>query len=260
VSLTFTDDPHVYTLDGDRVPSVTTIVGTLSKGDGLMRWATGLVAKAVVRQGSTIDAVRAMGDDALVAALVALPGQARDKAKRRGSLVHKLAEGVVRGDPTELIADPDIAACVGGLAQWFDGVGFEPELVEVMIASRACRYAGRLDVVGTFEADRSLRWLLDLKTSSGVYGETVLQLGAYARAEFYLDDGVEVPLPRIDRIGVVHVQPGISELYELGDVDTAFEEFRAAQTLYTSNGRRRRLVAHPVARPVAAPDNVRALF
>ena len=49
-------------------------------------------------------------------------------------------------------------------------------------------------------------YLLDIKTSSGVYGSTALQLTAYGNAEFYLDqDGTEQPMPTIDRYGVLHV-------------------------------------------------------
>lgn len=252
MTLTFTPKRHLYTLDGERVPSVTPVVGMLPKG-GLVYWAGKLIAEAVADQASTVDAVRALGRDAMIAALRELPDQAKRKAGARGTLLHELATSVVRGEPSELIADPDIAGCLAGLARWFDDVGFEAELVERPVASRAYRYAGRFDVVGTLAADRSERWLLDLKTASGVYGDTALQTAAYARADFYLDDdGVERPMPHVDRIGVVHVQPELSELYDLGDIDVAFAEFRAAQVLHASEARRRELVAAPVPLAVRA--------
>jgi hypothetical protein len=254
VSLTFTPKRHVYTLDGARVPSVTTIVNTLPKG-GLVYWSAKLVAEAVADQASTVDAVRALGRDVMVAALRAIPDQARRTAGDRGTLIHELATGVVKGEPSGLIADPDIAGCLDGLAHWFDLVDFDPMLIESPVGSRQHQYAGRLDVVGTMGADRDEVWLLDLKSSSSVYGDTALQLAAYARAEFYLDaDGDETPMPHIDRIGVVHVQPEVSELYELGDIDAAFDEFLAAQTLYLTGPRREALVRQPMR------DNVRALF
>lgn len=259
MSLTYTPKRHMYTLDGVRVPSVTGIVGMLPKG-GLIYWASKLIAETVADQASTIDAVRALGRDAMIAALRALPDQARDRAAARGTLIHELATGVVRGEASELIADPDIAGCLDGLAHWFDLVGFEAELVERPVGNRRHQYAGRFDVVGTMAADRSRRWLLDLKSASGVYGDTSLQLAAYAMSEFYLnDDGDEVPMPHIDAIGVVHVQPEVSELYELGEIDVAFEEFLSAQRLHASEARRRRLVGAPVVAPVV-PENVRALF
>lgn len=265
MTLTFTHNGHRYQLDGDKADSVTTVCGVLPKGDGLLRWAGKLIASAVADQASTVDAVRALGRDALIAALVELPTQARDKAGARGTLVHGIATDLVKGAPIELdlIADPVIEACLYGLRRWFDLVGFEAELIERPIASRAHRYAGRFDVVGTMERDRSERWLIDFKTSSGVYGDTALQTAAYARAEFYLDVDpdmpealiVEVPMPRINRIGVLHVQPDLAELYDLGDIDVAFGEFLAAQTIYRTGPRRRQLVAAPL-----SVASVRALF
>jgi len=258
VTLTFTHNGHRYQLDGDKADSVTTVCGVLPKGDGLVFWAGKLIAAAVADQASTVDAVRALGRDAMIAALVALPNQARDRAGARGTLVHDLATGLVKGEPIEadLIADPDIEACLTGLARWFDLVGFEAELIERPVASRAHRYAGRFDVVGSMAADRSERWLIDFKTSSGVYGDTALQTAAYARAEFYLDDvGAERTMPHVDRIGVLHVQPDLAELYPLGDIDVAFAEFLAAQVIYRTGPRRRELVRAPL--PVA---NVRSLF
>ena len=56
----------------------------------------------------------------------------------------------------------------------------------------------------------------------------------------------ETGLATIDRIGVVHVMPEASELYDLGDIDVAFAEFRAAQVIYGSARRRELLVAAPV--------------
>jgi hypothetical protein len=250
VTLTFTHNGHRYQLDGDKADSVTTVCGVLPKGDGLVWWAADIVARAVADQASTVDALRSLGREPMVAALRSLPDQAKKTAGARGTLVHELSTGLVKGEPVELdlIADPDIEACLYGLRRWFDLVGFEAHLIERPVGNRAHTYAGRFDVVGTMAADRSQRWLIDFKTSKGVYGDTALQTAAYARAEFYLgEDGTsELPMPYVDRIGVLHVQPDLTELYDLGDIDVAFEEFLAAQTIYRTGARRRDLVAAPL--------------
>jgi hypothetical protein len=50
-------------------------------------------------------------------------------------------------------------------------------------------------------------WLFDFKTGKGVYGETALQLAAYARADVYVDDeGNEQDMPTVDGIAAVHVR------------------------------------------------------
>ena len=73
-----------------------------------------------------------------------------------------------------------------------------------------------------------------MKTSKGVYGETALQTAAYAKAEFYVNDGdpdKELPLPEIDFIGVVHITDSGSTLHDLGNIDEAFKVFRHAKFL-----------------------------
>ena len=71
-------------------------------------------------------------------------------------------------------------------------------------------------------------WLLDVKTSSGVYGSTALQLTAYGNAEFYLaEDGTEQPLPAIERYGVLHVTEYGTTLHYLPTSanDAAWKDF-----------------------------------
>lgn len=244
MSLTFSDRNgwHLYRLDGRRVPSVTTIVNGGVPKPALVGWAAKVVAEAVAAQPSTVDAVRDLGHDALVAALVALPDQNKRAAGLRGTDIHRFAELVVHG---EAVTPPaEIAEAVAGYAAWLDLSGFRADLTERTVANRLFGYAGRFDVVGVMAGER---WLIDVKTSRAVYGDTSLQVAAYARAEFYVgEDGDEVGLPPIDRIGVLHVQPDVTELFDLGDIDAGFAEFRAAQTIYAGNTRRRNLTAEPV--------------
>lgn len=245
MSLTFSqaNGGHVYRLDGDRVPSVTTIIdGGLPK-PALVRWAARTVAEAVADQASTVDLVRDLGRDVFVAALAELPFQARRAAGARGTTIHEFADLLVRGEP---VSPPDdIADAVAGYARWLDAFGFVAAATERVIGHRVYRYAGRFDVMGWMGG---ARWLLDVKTSRGVYGDTALQVAAYASAEFMIDPdtGDERPLPHIDRIGVLHVQPDATELYDLGDVGDAFDEFLAARTIYSGNTRRRNLTKTPV--------------
>ena len=99
---------------------------------------------------------------------------------------------------------PDhLAGHVQGYVDWLDATGLEPLLTERPVASRQWRYAGTFDLIGKLDGRL---WLLDVKTSSGVYGSTALQLTAYGNAEFYVDaDDTEQPLPAVERYGVLHV-------------------------------------------------------
>lgn len=244
MTLTFSDRGkwHQYRLDDERVTSVTTYInGGLPKPQ-LVPWAARTVAEACADLPSTVDELRALGRGPFVAALTAVVDQRRDAAADRGTEIHRYGELVVHGEPVDVPAD--IADAVAGYARWLDRSGFEVLLTERIVGNRVARYAGRFDLYGHMGG---LRWLLDLKSGKGVYGDTALQCAAYARAEFYVDDdGAEHKMPTVDRIGVLHVQPESTELYDLGDIATSFVEFRAAQTIYAGATRRKNLVLAPV--------------
>lgn len=249
MSLTFSDRGkwHQYRLDGERVTSVTTILNGGLPKPALVGWAARTVAETAADMPSTVDALRDLGRGPLVAALTAVVEQRRNTAADRGTEIHRYGELVSRGEPVDVPAD--IADAVAGYARWLDLSGFEVDLSERIVGNRVARYAGRFDLYGHMGG---LRWLLDLKSGSGVYGDAALQCAAYARAEFYVgDDGDEHPMPTVDRIGVLHVQPEATELFDLGDIATSFTEFRAAQVIYAGTTRRKNLTTTPV--PAVSP-------
>ena len=221
MTLKFNERVHRYWLDGKPVPGVTTLLGNGLPKPALPRWAAKSVAEYVADNLHDLDAWGRMGREQLVAALKQKPWTDRDHAAVRGTEVHDLAECVIHGEEVEV---PErLHGYVEGLARLLDTHSVEPIVTEVPVASRAKWYAGKPDAIVRMHGET---WLLDWKTSKGVYGETALQTAAYAKAEFYAptpDD--EQPLPHIDRIGVVHVTDGESTLYPLGDIDEAYRAF-----------------------------------
>jgi hypothetical protein len=257
VTLTFSDRGrwHQYRLDDERVVSVTTYLNGGIPKPQLVPWAARTVAETCADLPSTVDELRRLGRDPLIAALTAVVDDRRNTAADRGTEIHRYGELVVHGEPVDVPAE--IADAVAGYARWLDASGFEVELTERIVGNRVARYAGRFDLYGHMGG---LRWLLDLKSGKGVYGDTALQCAAYARAEFYVDDdGVEHRMPTVDRIGVLHVQPEATELYDLGDIAASFSEFRAAQMIYAGATRRKNLVLAPVTKYTTLPD-LPALF
>ena len=246
--ITYTDSNHQYRMDGRHAPSVTaTINGGLPKG-ALTWWAANTVAAYVADNPLAVESLRGLGRAPMVEALTALPDEARNVAAIRGTEVHRLAEAVVHGEPVT-VPGP-LAARVEGYVRWLDT--FEPVLLlsECIVGNRSVWYAGRFDLIVRIDG---VVWLLDLKTSKSVYGDTSLQCAAYARAEFYVhpEDGTECQMPRVERIGVVHVTDAGTDLYDLGDIDVAFREFRAAQVIYGGATRRKNLIDRN--RPYALP-------
>jgi hypothetical protein len=168
----------------------------------------------------------------------------RDEAAIRGTDVHAIAERLVHGESVEVPAH--LVAHVEGYAKLLDAFQIEPILTERSVANRKLWYSGRFDAIVKLNG---LTYLLDWKTSKGVYGETALQTSAYARAEFYVNDDdpdTEYPLPHIDHIGVVHITESGSTLHDLGDIDSAFKIFKHVNFLASKTDHIKGLVSEPL--------------
>ena len=231
MSLTFNAATHRYRMDKKHVSGVTTIINKALPKPALPRWAAKEVARYVADHEDDVAALRAMGGGKLAAALSQVPWDARDEAGIRGTEIHALAERIVHGEPVEV---PErLSSYVDDFVRFLDAWSVEPIITEKSVGNRAVWYAGRPDFVGRVGGVfGGAVTLLDWKTSKGVYAETALQTAAYARAEFWVPDDApddEQPLPEVERIGVVHVTPEGTKVYDLGDVDAAFKLFRHAK-------------------------------
>lgn len=191
---------HHYELDGERVPGVTTILNDAVPKPALVGWGIRSVAEYAADNLDTLNEMRAgMGRDAIVAALKQSPYADRDAAARRGTEVHALAEQLIHG--TEVDVPAELAGHVEAYVRFLDDWKPQPVLTEVVVGSRTWKYAGSCDLIADLPDGR--RVIADLKTTrSGIYGETALQVAAYANADFYLDaDGNEQPMKDL---GITH--------------------------------------------------------
>lgn len=142
--LDFDADTHRYRLDGVAVPSVTTIL-TLANLDG-------------------------MAD---------VPVEWLEDAALRGHAVHLACELWDEGTLDETALDPRLAARLAAYQRFRAETRWDLEFVELPVASRVYRFAGRPD--RTFWLSATERGVVDLK--SGPVGDAAkLQLGAYAVA------------------------------------------------------------------------------
>ena len=197
---------HDYYLDKVKVPGVTTILNKGLAKPFLVDWAARTVAEFVADHPDDIDALRRLGRDSMVDGLKGAHRTARDTAATKGTAVHELAAKVVHGEQVEV--PEHLWPYVNGYVKWLEEFDVQPHLTERVVANRKWGYAGTFDLIATLGrgpwAGRTP--LLDIKTGKSVYGETSLQLAAYARAEFYLDDDqAETVMPGIDCTAVVHV-------------------------------------------------------
>lgn len=221
MSLVFYPKSHRYKLDGAWVPGVTTLIKKGLPKPALMYWSARTVAEWVADNEAGVEQLRTMGRGPMVQALKEIPWQQRDEKAARGTEVHKLAEAVARGEEVEV--PEHIEGHVHGYVDWLDRERPEALWTERSVASRKWQYAGTFDLIGRF---RGCTWMLDVKTASGVYGDNALQLAAYANAELLVDEeGNEVPLPGIDRLGVLHVTESGTHLYPVTDPEAAWKDF-----------------------------------
>jgi hypothetical protein len=226
---------HTYTIDGQKTPGVTTILGQVVAKPALVSWAPRLVAEYVAdKDPSWLEDLRAEGRDALVDHLKGVPDRAKKAAGARGTDVHALAERVIAGEELEETAELEplwghIESCVHFLDDW----KISPVLVEGVIGSRLHRYCGTVDLVALLPDGR--RVLMDYKTgASGIWPETALQLAAYRHAEAYVDnDGGEARLDglNIEAAYAVHLR---GDGYEVVTIDTepAWEAFQHIAAAY----------------------------
>lgn len=210
---------HRYTLDGNPVPGVTTLLSGGLPKPALPRWAAKAAAEYVA---ANLEVLNALPDaESIVATVKQAPWSQRDRAAVRGTDVHRLAEDLIHGREVDVPAD--LLGYVEGYVRFLDAWRPEPILTEFAVASRQWWYAGTADAL--FRLPNGEVLLADWKTSKGVYGETASQLAAYGGAEFYLADDGEQPIPAYDSLAVVHITPTGTDLYRVADADAAWRDF-----------------------------------
>lgn len=211
-------------------PSVTWALQAIDRSGPLIGWAKNITAQAALEHRAELDGwVKTFGLEAAQKMLTQAATVQRDRAANAGSEIHQLAEAIVRGHDVEV--PEDLAPYVAAYRTWISR--FEPEFLaaEEMVVSERHGYAGTLDAIVRIAGEI---WLLDLKTSRGVYLETACQLSAYGAADFIGKPGDprRYAIPKIDQYGVVHIRPEGAELVPY-DVTGAFEAFLAAKHLAT---------------------------
>jgi len=212
---------HNYRLDSKPVKGVTTLINAGYPKPALPRWSAKTVAEFVADRPDQVEALRAMGRAPMIDALKAVPWESRDVAAARGTDVHALADRIIHGQ--EVTPPEHLLGYVQGYIDWLDKHDVEVLHTERPVANRKWWYAGTFDAIARIGADV---WLLDWKTSTGVYGDNALQLSAYRGAEFLIDlQGNELAMPPVDRIGIVHIRPDGSDLYEVRDPEAAWKDF-----------------------------------
>jgi len=181
-------------------------------------------------------------EDAVVKMLASAADKARDDAGNIGTLTHQAiehrvrkesAEGCTRHDEPPCVwpLPDDVAKGLEGFVKW--GTDRKPKIIasEFMVVSETERYGATGDLAMTIDGDI---WLVDVKTSSGVYAETGLQLAAIRWADHagVPDDPKPYRVPQATHYGVLHVRPDGTEMVRFDVTDAEFRAFLACRDLY----------------------------
>lgn len=219
---------RMYTWQGRRLPSVTSVPKLAGIPDRLHRWFVGNLIDYVLANVSNIGLRMATGDDREVKSLRsdlwrAVNGEQR--ARIVGIAVHRSAS--IGEDPNTV--HPEIAPKLRQYLDWRATSGIEILASEFQVWNLTEGYAGTVDLLGRFP-DGSV-WIVDLKTGKGVYTEAVLQLMAYAMAEFagaddVVDERVSGLLRQVAGIGVLHLGDDGWEFMSLRIDTEAWTAFR----------------------------------
>lgn len=236
---------HRLTLDGESVPSVTTIKkACFPKAEVLQNWASRTVAEFAYDHRDTF---KDLPREAAVDLLKREPMRFTGKRARRGTAVHAaIAYYNAMGEPPDDLTDEEYGFYNAALLYLTE---HDVEVIEseVTVWSREHHYGGTLDLIQRRNGDLEIA---DFKSSKAIYSDVALQLVAYARAEFIgRQDGTEDPLPEVVRGVAVHLRgDGTYEALPVLLDDNVFAVFRAARAIFEWDRGLSRRVLQPALR------------
>jgi hypothetical protein len=184
------DAARFYSVDGRRLPSVTTILSVIAKpalGPWYAREERRAFETAMLEVASRYRVLTSEQLlDAVIEAVDGVKAADRENAKAAtiGAAVHAAIEWHLR---TERGEDAGPAPRLSDAAQWAveawkdwaRTVALEPLAIERVVACGACGYAGTLDL---YARVRGVPTVLDWKVSRAIYMEAFLQNVAYRHA------------------------------------------------------------------------------
>lgn len=200
----------VYKLcDGTRVPGVTTILGVINK-PALVKWANKLGLDGY-------DSTKYV-----------------DATARIGTCAHELVQEYLGGKLVDRNAyQPDeIDAAENALISFFawekaHGGKLETIHIELPLVSEKHRYGGTIDWLGYIDGQI---WLVDFKTTKGIFPEHEYQTCAYHR--LLIEKGYTVHGVRLLRIGRTEDEGFDDHIMPQRKLDMGWDVFSAAHSLY----------------------------
>ena len=208
VILDFNKFKHTYTVKGEKIPSVTTVLGVINK-PALVAWAARMATDHVIEcidPGVSYDELQL---NAIFEGAKKAHWQKKTDAGNIGTLVHEWVEDYINDKNPKMPVNEQLNDAVSNFMDWVHEHDVKFLKAEEPAFSKKYKYAGIIDFICTIDGKL---YIGDLKTSKGIYPEYLLQTSAYryARAEEYPDE---------DYKGTVIVRVGKDGSFETGGLD-----------------------------------------
>ncbi len=222
--LKFDEHHHVYRVDDNIVPSVTSICGIIDKG-----WPPNYIKSQARKYFKENIETRFPGSKENI---IGLHDESLDAHKKHsseameiGSHVHSTVESMLRDPSFDQEWDEDMSPSISAFLKFYLRNDIEPDFLEKKIYSKKYNYAGTLDFAGRLNGEQVI---IDWKTSSTIRDKHKLQLSAYHQA--MKEEGFEYHKGVIVRLG----KDADLEIRRLDkeELERHFEVFEAALELY----------------------------
>lgn len=195
---------------GKVVPGVTTILGIMNK-PALVKWANNLGLQG-------IDSSKYV-----------------DETARIGTLAHEMIQAYLGGPDVDYgqYTANQVDAAENAIISFFEwekqqqGAKMETRHIELPLVSDAYRFGGTIDWYGQIGGKY---WLVDIKTSKGLFIEHELQVSAYHH--MLLEHGYQVDGVRLLRVGRTNDEGFDDHVLDKSQLDLAWSVFQSCLTLY----------------------------
>lgn len=189
VKVRFMPKAHRYKTDGlERwAPSVTSVSGSADKSAFLIPWALKCMSSYLLKWNETALELTREELAIKIGEAAKESDRVRDEAAMFGSIVHAyaeiFAEAMMKGEAPPAPPEDAPDAAVLGIKAFTDWIAANPSLkfiaAERIVASRDHDFVGQLDAIVEIDGKR---WLVDYKTSKGIYDEAIIQTAGYLLA------------------------------------------------------------------------------
>lgn len=221
ISIDFYPNSHRYKKVGERtyLIGVTTACGMLDKSRPLLIWSSELTRKFLfekINAGETVDTT-------MVIEACDQYNVKRDTAADTGTQIHNWIEQYVKGSKPEIPEDQKVANGVMAFLDWVEKNEVKILQSERLVYSKEYGYVGTLDAVAEVNGKK---YILDFKSSKGIYETMLYQTAAYLKA-WNEEHGDNIVNRYILKLGKEDGEFQAESFENLNDLQKDFECFKS---------------------------------